>query len=359
MLLESNRRFGLRTSGLQFLFWFLLLICGIPQLRTQKRDRNERLAGEIDDTNSEYFFASYLIFYILSLAIFILNCYADGEPRQTKYSKPPKPYPEVGASFLSRIVYHWFNPMVWKGYRKPLEETDLWNINPEDSSNEIVAVFLKYWNRAVGKASASGKSLKKQIKKRNASIMYPICKAFGPAFLFGAIFNLVQDVLMFASPHFLNLIIGFVQTSTTKVIHKTTNGTDSYEYLPNPDEEPMWRGIFYAILLFIVASIRTLLNSQYFQRAQLVGLRIRTALIGAIFKKALCLSNTAKKESTLGEIVNLLAVDSQGLMDKITYMNSLWSAPLQIGLSFYFLWYLIGPSVFAGEIFLKWQICLF
>lgn len=340
MLLESNRRFGLRTSGLQFLFWFLLLICGIPQLRTH--NRNERQAGEIDDANSAYFVASYLIFYTLSLAIFILNCYADGEPRQTKYPKTPKPYPEVGASFISRIVYNWFTPMVWKGYRNPLERKDLWNINVKDSSNEVVAVFLKYWNRAVGKASA-----------RNASIMYPICKAFGPAFLFGAIFNLAQDVLMFASPQLLNLIIGFVQTSTTKVVNKTTNGTDFYEYVPNPDKEPMWRGIFYAILLFVVASIRTLLNSQYFQRAHLVGLRIRTALIGAIFKKALCLSNTAKKESTLGEIVNLLAVDSQGLMDKITFMNSLWSAPLQIGLSFYFLWYLIGPSVFAGEFFSK------
>lgn len=329
------------------------MICGIPQLRTQKRDRNERQAGEIDDANSEYFFASYLISYILSLAIFILNCYADGEPRQTKYPKTPKPYPEVGASFLSRILYNWFIPMVWKGYRKPLEGKDLWNINVEDSSNEIVAVFLKYWNRAVGKALASGKSLTKQKKKRNASIVYPICKAFGPAFLFGAVFNLAQDVLMFASPQLLSLIIGFVQTSTTKAVNKPTNGTDFYEYVPNPDEEPMWRGIFYAILLFIVASIRTLLNSQYFQRAHLVGLRIRTALIGAIFKKALCLSNTAKKESTLGEIVNLLAVDSQGLMDKITFLSSLWSAPLQIGLSFYFLWYLIGPSVFAGEFFSK------
>lgn len=330
-----------------------MLLCGIPQLRTQKRDRNARQAAEIDDASSEYFFVSYLIFYTLSLAIFILNCYADGEPRQTKYSKTPKPYPEKGASFLSRILYTWFNPMVWKGFCRPLEVKDLWNISVEDSSNEIVAIFSKYWTRAVEK------SLTKQNIKRKASIMYPIFKAFGPAFLLGASFNFVQDVLMFASPQLLNLIIGFVQTSTIKVVNNTTNGTNSNEYVPNPDEEPMWRGIFYAILLFVVASIRTMLNSQYFQRAHLVGLRIRTALLGSIFKKALCLSNTAKKETTLGEIVNLLAVDSQGLMDRITFMNSLWSAPLQIGLSFYFLWYLIGPSVFAGKFFAKCQICSF
>ncbi len=351
MLVESNRRYGLRTSGLQFLFWLLLLICGLPQLRTQTRERNSRLAsGTIDDAYSEYFFTSYTIFYILSLAIFVLNCYADREPRQTKYPKTAKPYPEVGASFPSRILYTWFTPLAWKGYRKPLEEKDLWNVNAEDSSNEIVAVFLKYWKCAVGKLPFFNTGLTKQEKKETATILYPICKAFGPAFLFGAIFNLIQDLLMFVSPQLLHLIIGFVQTSTTKVV---INGTDFSEYVRNPDEQPMWRGIFYAILLFVVASIRTLLNSQYFQRVHLVGLRIRTALIGSIFKKALCLSNTAKKESTMGEIINLLAVDSQGLMDKITFMSSLWSAPLQIGLSFYFLWFLIGPSVFAGSYFFQ------
>lgn len=122
MLLEANRRFGLRTSGLQFLFWFFLLICGIPQLRTQIRERHMRQAINAEDPYSEYFFTSYLIFYVFSLAIFILNCYADGEPRQTKYPKSDKPYPELGASFLSRLVYAWFDPLAWKGYRKPLEQ---------------------------------------------------------------------------------------------------------------------------------------------------------------------------------------------------------------------------------------------
>lgn len=153
MLLEANRRFGLRTSGLQFLFWFFLLICGIPQLRTQIRQRHTRRDNDISDPYSEYFFTSYLIFYIFSLAVFILNCYADREPRQTKYPKSDKPYPELGASFLSRLFYAWFDPLAWKGYRKPLEQTDLWDMNPEDSSKEVMPVFLKYWDRAVAKAS--------------------------------------------------------------------------------------------------------------------------------------------------------------------------------------------------------------
>lgn len=153
VLLEANRRYGLRTSGLQFLFWMFLLICGIPQLRHQIQERHIRQAKDIDRSYEEYIFASYLIFYIINLAIWMLNCYADREPNQTKYPKSNKPYPEQGASFLSRTFYTWFDPLAWKGYKKPLEQNDLWDMNPEDSAKEIMPIFSKYWDRAVAKAS--------------------------------------------------------------------------------------------------------------------------------------------------------------------------------------------------------------
>lgn len=50
----------------------------------------------------------------------------------------------------------------------------------------------------------------------------------------------------------------------------------------------------------------------------------------------------------MGEIVNLMAVDAQRFMELTTYLNMIWSAPLQIGLALYFLWQQLGPSVLAG-----------
>lgn len=153
VLLEANRRYGLRTSGLQFLFWSILLICGIPQLRSQIQRRKDYRLRDVDDSLREYYFWSYLIFYIVSLALWILNCYADSAPEQTKYPKSKYPYPEQGASFLSRLFYTWFDPLAWKGFRHPLEQKDLWDMNPEDSSKEIMPKFLRFWDRAVAKAS--------------------------------------------------------------------------------------------------------------------------------------------------------------------------------------------------------------
>lgn len=157
-------------------------------------------------------------------------------------------------------------------------------------------------------------------------------------------FKLIQDVLTFVSPQLLRAIIKFV---TPHPVLKN-NGTDVYEEYE--EHEPLWRGILYAVLLFGIASTQTLFLSQYFQRMIFVGLRIRTALVGAIYKKALGLSNTSRKSKTVGEIVNLMAVDAQRFMDLTTYINMLWSAPLQIALAIYFLWDLLGPSVLAGEL---------
>lgn len=110
----------------------------------------------------------------------------------------------------------------------------------------------------------------------------------------------------------------------------------------------MWKGYLYAILLLLTAVLQTLILSQYFHRMFLVGLRMRTALIAAIYRKALRMSNAARKESTVGEIVNLMSVDAQRFMDVTAYINMIWSAPLQILLALYFLWQELGPSVLSG-----------
>ena len=39
---------------------------------------------------------------------------------------------------------------------------------------------------------------------------------------------------------------------------------------------------------------------------------------------------TGEEQRTSGEIVNLMAVDSQRLQDAMTYMHTLWSGPYQI-----------------------------
>lgn len=60
------------------------------------------------------------------------------------------------------------------------------------------------------------------------------------------------------------------------------------------------------------------------------------------------MSNEARKTTTIGEIVNLMSVDSQRVQNVMRFLWILWSAPFLIALSMYFLWGLLGASVLAG-----------
>uniref|UniRef100_A0A182IP70 ABC-type glutathione-S-conjugate transporter n=1 Tax=Anopheles atroparvus TaxID=41427 RepID=A0A182IP70_ANOAO len=339
VLVYLNKHYGMRTSGLLFMFWLLLAVCSIPRVRTEVRQHDARVGAHPWE---EYQFISFMIFFAITCLLFLLNFFVDKAPRISKYEITKKDCPELSASFPSRIFFGWFDRLAWVGFRKPLEVEDLWNMRPEDSSKEVSPAFLAHWNKTLEKtyqtretsndvtfkklgANSARVDFRTTKSKSIASILPALIKTFGGTFLFGSFLKFGQDLLTFASPQILKLIIGFV-------------GSD----------EPMWKGLLYAITLFVVAGTQTLLLGQYFNRMFFVGLRIRTALISAIYRKALIISNSARKGSTVGEIVNLMAVDAQRFMDLTTYINMLWSAPLQIALALYFLWQLLGPSVLAG-----------
>ena len=51
---------------------------------------------------------------------------------------------------------------------------------------------------------------------------------------------------------------------------------------------------------------------------------------------------------SVGKTVNLMAIDSQRMMDVTSQINTVWTSPMAIILSFYFLWGYLGPSSLAG-----------
>ncbi|XP_022835136.1 multidrug resistance-associated protein 1 isoform X1 [Spodoptera litura] len=332
-LLYYNRKYGMRASGVLFFFWLLLILAGLPQLQSQIKAH----ANIPDDENVKYNFVSYMVYYPLIVIMFILNCFADLPPKDSPYKYEKNQCPENASGFPSRLTFSWFDPLALTGFRRSLTEEDLWALNPQDSSTEVVPKFDKFWEKSLRKREISNATkasyrktsasvnFKPESEKKPASILPALCLAFGGQFLFGAMLKLFNDVLMFISPQLLKLLIGFVQ-----------------------GKEQLWKGYVYAVALLACATVQTMLLAHYFTRMYLVGMRIRTALTSAIYRKSLRMSNAARKESTVGEIVNLMSVDAQRFVELTAYLNMIWSAPLQIALALYFLWGILGPSVLAG-----------
>lgn len=336
ILMEKKR--GIQSSGVIFMFWLLLVICGIPEYRTYFLNI---LSEENKDDVNVFRFVTYMVYFPLIVVMLVLNCFGDATPEYVDFDRGEKPCPEVGASFFNRILFAWMDALIWKGYRRPLEMKDLWSLTYENASRTIVKRWNKNWRKSVAKKekkaereawASTNNSTEVELKgvgkdkKEYVSILPTMIRTFGPTFLFGATLKLFHDCLQFVSPQILSALITFTES----------------------EDEPVWKGYMYAVLMIVCAQIQSLVLGQYFMKMFLAGLRIRTGVISAVYRKALRISSSARKESTVGEIVNLMSVDAQRFMDLTSYINMLWSAPLQIALALYFLWGLLGPSVLAG-----------
>lgn len=70
------------------MFWLCLTILSIPRCRTEAREKPERDNEDNPENNwAEYKYGSFMTFFAASIAMVLLNCFADQEPRESKYPK--------------------------------------------------------------------------------------------------------------------------------------------------------------------------------------------------------------------------------------------------------------------------------
>ena len=60
------------------------------------------------------------------------------------------------------------------------------------------------------------------------------------------------------------------------------------------------------------------------------------------------LSNAARRDCTVGEIVNLMSVDAQRLQDSPVFLQMAWAGPVTICIAIYFVWQQLGAASLAG-----------
>lgn len=80
------------------------------------------------------------------------------------------------------------------------------------------------------------------------------------------------------------------------------------------------------------------------------GMKIQSVLTSAVYDKALKLSNAARRDKTIGEIVNLMAIDVERFQMITPQIQQYWSSPFQIILSLLLLYQTIGISVIGGVV---------
>uniref|UniRef100_A0A8C5BPB2 ATP-binding cassette, sub-family C (CFTR/MRP), member 9 n=1 Tax=Gadus morhua TaxID=8049 RepID=A0A8C5BPB2_GADMO len=208
--------------------------------------------------------------------------------------KPPEDLQDLGVRFLqpfvnllSKATYWWMNPLIMGAHRRPIE---LKKIGKLPFAMRALTNYLRlkdaYEGQRVRRGGGGGGG-------RSPSIWRSVYQAFGRPILLSSTFRYLADLLGFAGPLCIAGII--------------------------------------------------VLNNQ-------TGINLRGALLAMIYNKILRLStsNMSMGELTLGQINNLVAIETNQLMWFLFLCPNLWAMPVQIVMGVILLHYLLGYSALIG-----------
>ncbi|CAK7896814.1 metal resistance protein Ycf1p [[Candida] anglica] len=303
-------------NGVLLFYWLFQVILGLVKFV------NLKLRIDSSSSSSHHALALIGLATANALIILLVECYFPPRPINKLPSKS-KVSPYDTANIFSRITFHWMASLMKKGYIQFLTEEDLPTLPSELKSKATTAQFSHYWDKQLAQSTSS------------PSLFWAICQAFGLPFMVGGFFKFVQDILAFAQPQLLRMLIRFVNDYSES---KKTGG----------EPLPLTRGVMIAVSMFVVSVTQTAALHQYFQRGFDLGMKIKSALTARIYSKSLVLSNEAKSQSNTGDIVNLMSVDTQRLQDLAQNLQIIWSGPLQIILCLVSLHGILGNSMWAG-----------
>ncbi|XP_028913669.1 multidrug resistance-associated protein 6 isoform X3 [Ornithorhynchus anatinus] len=341
-LIHFERLKGVQSSGVLFVYWLLSFLVTLVTLSATVQ---HALQGGFPRDAFRHI-VSYLYSALVG-AQFVISFFADQPPFFAKVPQESNPCPESGASFPSKVTFWWFSRLVWQGYRRPLEPDDLWSLQRENSSEELVSQLEREWKKnhhqtpwspdAValnrdgqlrGEAADPWETQPFLQSERTQSgpLLKAIWRVFGLSFLLGSLSLVACDIFTFSIPKILSLFLEFISDLAA----------------------PGWKGYFCAVLLFLINSLKILFEQRYMYVCFVLGMRLKTALVGLVYRKVLALSSAARKATAVGEIVNLVSVDVQRLVDAVVYFNGIWICPIWIVICFIFLWQLLGPSALTA-----------
>lgn len=270
-----------------------------------------------------------------------------------------EPSREPLASLLSLATFAWVDPILWQGYKEPLEIDRVWNLIPRDKAANVLANYRQ--------------------AKKTASLALHLAKYFKGMLILQCLYAVLSGFLAFAPTLLLRAILRYVETPTVA------------------PKNVLWLCV---ILLPVTDMLRSIIDNQALWIGRKICIRIRAIIIGEIYAKALRrkaasgghsslgktddetpntalqrlkkflgLGKKSKKEeqadknktsrtskesdeqANLGTIINLMSVDSFKISECTSYLHFLLaSAPTMLCVSIALLWQVMGLSAIPGLI---------
>ncbi|MBA0773621.1 hypothetical protein Gotri_008882 [Gossypium trilobum] len=233
----------------------------------------------------------------------------------TKDDKTVQVTPFATAGCFSKFSFWWLNPLMKKGREKTLTEEDMPKLSEAERADSCYLLFLELLNKQ-----------KQANPSSQPSILKTIIICHWREILVSGFFAFLKILTLSAGPLILNSFI------------LVAEGHESFEY----------EGYVLAISLFCAKCIESLSQRQWYFRVRLIGLKIRSLLTAAIYKKQLRLSNAARSMHSSGEITNYVTVDAYRIGEFPFWFHQTWTTSLQLCIALVILFRAVGLATFAA-----------
>ncbi|ONK80674.1 uncharacterized protein A4U43_C01F20450 [Asparagus officinalis] len=219
------------------------------------------------------------------------------------------------ASVISRLTFSWLNPLLRLGSSRPLVLDDIPRLDSEDEANKAYETFLREWDTA-----------KKGKDKSSNLVLLALAKCYKKEMLLVGLYAFLKTISVSSSPV---LLYAFV----------------SYSSL---EERDLNKGLILVGCLLVTKVVESLSQRHWFFDSRRYGMRMRSALMAAVYHKQLKLSSVGRRKHSTGEVVNYIAVDAYRLGDFLWWFHMAWSLPLQLLFAVLILFGTVGLGAIPG-----------
>ncbi|XP_048326439.2 ABC transporter C family member 10-like [Ziziphus jujuba] len=226
---------------------------------------------------------------------------------------PVTPFAKAGS--LSKFTFWWLDSLMRKGREKTLRDEDIPKLREADRAESCYLLFSEKLDKQKQTDPSSQPSILRAI------ILCHLKEIFVSGF-----FALLKIITVSAGPLLLNAFI------------LVAEGKDSYKY----------EGYVLAISLLLAKITESLSQRQWYFRTRLIGMKVRSLLIAAIYKKQLRLSNAAKLMHSNGEIMNYVSVDAYRIGELPFWFHQTWTTSLQLCIALVILYQAVGQATIAA-----------
>ncbi|KAM0756114.1 P-loop containing nucleoside triphosphate hydrolase protein [Meredithblackwellia eburnea MCA 4105] len=253
------------------------------------------------------------------------------------------PSPEDTNTLVGSLTYSWMQPIMTLASQRPLNFFDVWALSLNNRS-EVLSKKFK---------SLTEKSLRNRMlhaSARDIAIDFTL--------------KLVAVTFSYLRPYFIQRLLESLTLASSS--DKTSISPSN----PTPSWSPRSQAYIYACFAFLSMTGRTLAEQQHFHHARRIGMRLRSEITVAVFEKVLrrkdmggrtgagsTASGAGKEEGKAGEtdsqasagkVVTLVSDDTDRVLRMGCDAHLIYGTPLELILSLFFLYNLMGWSAFVG-----------